>query len=78
MDIFKKTGPIVYPSIISCDSFDCSDVNTEFYLHCWNDDKLIELTTFKYPKDIINNKMNNRNANRIIGMQITARGMQIL
>ncbi|XP_050450341.1 uncharacterized protein LOC126850913 [Cataglyphis hispanica] len=70
LDILKKTGPIVYPSIISYDSFDCSDVNNEFYLHCWNDDKLIELTTFKYPKDIINNKTNSR----IIGMQITARG----
>ncbi|XP_029680519.1 uncharacterized protein LOC115246072 isoform X2 [Formica exsecta] len=70
LDILKKTGPIVYPSIISCDNSDSSDVNNEFYLHCWNDDKLIELATFKYPKDIINNNTNSR----IIGMQITARG----
>ncbi|EFN72778.1 hypothetical protein EAG_05011 [Camponotus floridanus] len=65
LDILKKTGPKVYSSIICYGSN--SSVNNECYIHCWDGDKLFELTTFKYPEAIINN-------NTITGMQITPRG----
>lgn len=72
MDILEKTGPKVYSSIISCNNFNSSVVNSEFYIHCWDGDKLFELTSFTYPEIIINNK------NGIAGTQFAMRGMQFL
>lgn len=69
MEILKKMEPKVFPNIISCDISDSSTDN-EFYIHCWDGCNLSEVTAFKYPKDITDNK------NTIIGMQISARGIQ--
>ncbi|XP_072756610.1 uncharacterized protein [Anoplolepis gracilipes] len=68
LDILKKTGPKVYKSIIS---FDNSNPDNEFYIHCWDGNKFFEFTTFKYPEAI--KKIYNNN-NTLVGMQFAIRG----
>lgn len=69
LDIIKKMGPKIFPSIISCGI--SNSIDSEFYIHSWDGNNLSEVTTLKYPKDIINNKTT------IIGMQISARGYNL-
>jgi len=69
LGILKNKKTTILHSIISCKSNDV--VNSEQFIHCWNGNDFFELTSFKYPKDIINRSIGK---NILTGMQITGRG----
>ncbi|KYM86885.1 hypothetical protein ALC53_03808, partial [Atta colombica] len=52
LDILKNKETKILHSIISCENRD-SD-NTEKFIHCWDGNDFFELTSFKYPEDIVN------------------------
>lgn len=74
LDILKNKQPRILHSIISCENLDV--INNKLYLHCWDDKHFFELTTFEYPKELLDFN-NSDSRNTLSGMQITARGKKI-
>lgn len=63
----KRLG--ILHGIVSCESN-----KSDQFIHCWDGKDFFELTSFKYPKDIIERSCNLGKS--LEGAQITARSMQ--
>ncbi|XP_018307134.1 uncharacterized protein [Mycetomoellerius zeteki] len=68
LDIIKNKTKI-FSCIISCEGSDI--INSEQFIHCWDGNEFFELTSFKYPKDIIDCSTNEETA--LTGMEIIGR-----
>ncbi|XP_024890691.1 uncharacterized protein LOC112466695 isoform X1 [Temnothorax curvispinosus] len=67
--ILEKKKQKILQGIISCE-----DNNGEQYIHCWDGNDFFELTSFKYPPDIVEHSSI---SSSLEGMQITARKYQL-
>ncbi|XP_071641993.1 uncharacterized protein [Temnothorax longispinosus] len=67
--ILEKKKQKILQGIISCE-----DNNGEQYIHCWDGNDFFELTSFKYPPDIVEHSST---SSSLEGMQITARKYQL-
>ncbi|EGI57735.1 hypothetical protein G5I_14263, partial [Acromyrmex echinatior] len=80
LDILKNKETKILHSIVSCEnryynsSLIVVDNNTEQFIHCWDGNDFFELTSFKYPQDILNNC---NSYYEIVGMEIIGRRYNI-
>ncbi|XP_011637877.1 uncharacterized protein LOC105427708 isoform X2 [Pogonomyrmex barbatus] len=51
-------------------------ITNEFFIHCWDGSNFFELTSFKYPKEIIDRNISD-SKNRLIGERITGHGYDL-
>ncbi|XP_018341275.1 PREDICTED: uncharacterized protein LOC108747884, partial [Trachymyrmex septentrionalis] len=51
LEILKNKETKILYSIISCEDIDFD--NNEKFIHCWDGNDFFELTSFKYPEDIL-------------------------
>jgi len=70
LGILKNKETKILYSIISCENRD-SD-NTEKFIHCWDGNDFFELTSIKYPEDIVNHCTDKY---KLEGMEIIGRSM---
>ncbi|XP_018307135.1 uncharacterized protein [Mycetomoellerius zeteki] len=69
LDIIKNKKKKILNCIISCEGSDI--INSEQFIHCWDGNEFFELTSFKYPKDIIDCSTDEKTA--LKGMEIIGR-----